>query len=312
MREVRGMVDVRESRNVAKPVEQVKRVKGLNQLSFDGFRTGVPLRPAAAAQSDTAPRRLSRSLCRRNPSRTRGVSRRLCRVPRPAPADSATHRDAPDESFFEMATSTYEQHPRAKPPIDAERRATYLRVLSETGSHVEAARCATPHGTSATKPGYTTFMRLRRTDPEFAQACEDARAVALAAIESEIKRRAFNPPQRPVFDDGRVVGWVEDRRSSDNLLLRLAERIEPEWAQRRSHEVSGRIDHTHAAAAHPFAFVLTPENIALLSAERRDALVDILSELADAVEARDAGERPALAPLPPARELPPTEASLGH
>ncbi|MBC6952975.1 MAG: hypothetical protein DYG93_13130 [Leptolyngbya sp. PLA2] len=211
-----------------------------------------------------------------------------------------------------MATSTYEQHPRAKPPIDAERRATYLRVLSETGSHVEAARCATPHGTSATKPGYTAFMRLRRTDPEFAQACEDARAVALAAIESEIKRRAFNPPQRPVFDDGRVVGWVEDRRSSDNLLLRLAERIEPEWAQRRSHEVSGRIDHTHAAAAHPFAFVLTPENIALLPADRRDALVDILSELADAVEARDAGERPALASLPPARVLPPAEATLGH
>lgn len=246
------------------------------------------------------------------PSRTREVSRSLYRDPRPAPADSATRRDAPDESFFEMATSTYEQHPRAKPPIDAERRATYLRVLSETGSHVEAARCATPHGTSATKPGYTAFMRLRRTDPEFAQACEDARAVALAAIESEIKRRAFNPPQRPVFDDGRVVGWVEDRRSSDNLLLRLAERIEPEWAQRRSHEVSGRIDHTHTAAAHPFAFVLTPENIALLPADRRDALVDILSELADAVEARDAGERPALASLPPARELPHAEATLGH
>lgn len=162
------------------------------------------------------------------------------------------------------------------------------------------------------QPGYSAFKRLRRVDPEFAQACEDARAVALAAIESEIKRRAFNPPQRPVFDDGRVVGWVEDRRSSDNLLLRLAERIEPEWAQRRSHEVSGRIDHTHAAAAHPFAFVLTPENIALLPADRRDALVDILSELADAVEARDAGERPALASLPPARELPPAEATLGH
>lgn len=211
-----------------------------------------------------------------------------------------------------MATSTYDQHPRAKPPIDAERRATYLRVLSETGSHTEAARCATPHGQSPTKPGYTAFMRLRRTDPEFAQACEDARATALAAIESEIKRRAFNPPSKPVFDDGRVVGWVEDRRSSDNLLLRLAERIEPEWAQKRAHEHSGKIEHQHTAATNPYAVVLTPDNIGLLPPERRALLAELLGEVADAVEARDAGQRAALPAPSPEREVVEVEVPRGQ
>lgn len=197
------------------------------------------------------------------------------------------------------------QHAYAHAPIDAERRATYLKVLAETGSHVEAARCATPHGESAGKPGYTAFLRLRRIDPEFAQQCDDARATALAAIESEIKRRAFDPPRKPVYDDGRVVGWVEDRRSSDNLLLRLAERIDPDWAQKRSHEVTGKIDHTHAPAANPYAFSLTPDNIALLPPDRRALLVDLLGEISEAMEQRTAG-RPAL----PSRDVVDAEGGL--
>ncbi|MBL9032086.1 MAG: hypothetical protein JNM80_10325 [Phycisphaerae bacterium] len=45
MRQVRGTMDVRGSRNVVKRAEQVKRVKELEQLSFDAFRTGVALPP---------------------------------------------------------------------------------------------------------------------------------------------------------------------------------------------------------------------------------------------------------------------------
>lgn len=61
-------------------------------------------------------------------------------------------------------------------------------------------------------------------DPEFARGESEAMGVAKDMIEDEIKRRAIEGVEEPVYQGGKLVGHV--RHYSDTLLLRLAERYE--------------------------------------------------------------------------------------
>jgi len=86
--------------------------------------------------------------------------------------------------------------------VSAERRRVYLEVLAETGSHPAAARAASPHlaDSNSPRPGYTSFADLRRTDPDFARACEEVEKLALGRVEQAIVERAFTLDERPIFD----------------------------------------------------------------------------------------------------------------
>ncbi len=168
----------------------------------------------------------------------------------------------------------------AHQPVTPERRRKFLEVLAEIGSPVEAARQATPWGTGR-QAGYHTFRRLRERDPTFAEDWADALAVALARIEREIVNRAMNPPRRPVYESGKVVGWVEDRNSSDRLLLRVAQRLDPTWAERRHHDVQGEVRHEHN---HRHSFRLRAEHVMLLDEPDRELLVGLLDNMYDRME----------------------------
>lgn len=164
----------------------------------------------------------------------------------------------------------------AKPPVKAfapltpERKATFLRVLSETGSVAAASSAATPwakdrHG------GSSTFYDAMRRDPGFAEAFQAAKEQALATLEQEAYRRAMEPTARPVFSKGELVG--QELKYDNNLLLRVLGRLSPDWQQRAQIEHSGSIEHAILA--------IRPTDVFLLSEDKRDKLLELLDEIAD-------------------------------
>ncbi len=72
-----------------------------------------------------------------------------------------------------------------------------------------------------------TVWQHRRRDPEFAEAEERALTAFNREIHMEIKRRAIDGVERPVFHRGKEVGSV--REYSDRLLLELAKAHIPEY-----------------------------------------------------------------------------------
>ena len=113
---------------------------------------------------------------------------------------------------------------------------TFIDTLAATGSRCAAARAATPWS-KGKKGGLESFRDLMRRDPEFAREVEDAKAIALGRVEESIATRAIKGVQRPVFQKGGLVG--HETVYSDHLLLRLAQRLDPEaWGNREKVDVN--------------------------------------------------------------------------
>jgi hypothetical protein len=164
-----------------------------------------------------------------------------------------------------------------------ERRRVFLKVLAETGSRSAAAAAASPHldGGSGDRPGYESFRDLWKRDPEFLLEVQSAETQALGRVESEIARRAFAPDERPIFDrQGNKIGVQVDSRPANQLLLRLAERLAPgTWAQRKHHEIEGKIahDHQHSVAV----ATLEPADVLLLEPDEQDELLRLVGKIAE-------------------------------
>lgn len=160
------------------------------------------------------------------------------------------------------------------------RKATFLRVLAETGSWAAACRAASP-GRGVPKcgvpPSSSTFRGLQRSDPHFAAAVAEAESAALAKVEAEVMRRAMTPTRRPVFSKGELVGYTQEY--DNRLLVTLARRLNPEgWAERQ------RVEHSGEVRLAPGSVVLNVDDINLLGEERREGLIALLEELADMKE----------------------------
>jgi hypothetical protein len=152
------------------------------------------------------------------------------------------------------------------------RKKTFLKVLAETGSPTAAASAATPWSKHR-QGGLASFRDEARRDVEFAAAWERAQQKALAAVEQEIVRRAMQPPRRAVWHKGELVGWTEDRNSSDKLLLRLAARLDPQWRERTTVDQNVQVQAT--------VFAITPQDVLLLAEDERDLLVNLLDKIAN-------------------------------
>lgn len=164
---------------------------------------------------------------------------------------------------------------RGYQPLTPARKATFLKVLAETGSAPAAARAASPHATGK-RAAVRTFTDLRDRDPEFAAAWEDAMATALGRVENEIMRRAMEPTQRPIFSKGELVG--HENVYDNKLLLAVARKLNPdEWSEKRQVTLDGSVDHTHR---HGHIY-LTMSDVHLLAPDRADQLLDLLGEIAD-------------------------------
>jgi hypothetical protein len=104
------------------------------------------------------------------------------------------------------------------------RQRRFLDALSETGSVTTAVEVA---GTSRTR-----VYELRKADPAFATAWEEAEEIAADRLEDEARRRALKGVPEPLVSAGRLVRDDDGQpimvqRYSDNLLLALIKAHRP-------------------------------------------------------------------------------------
>lgn len=182
-----------------------------------------------------------------------------------------------------MLSETKRGQRRTTQRISKARRDVFLNVLAETGSRSAAAAAASPHldGGNGDRPGYESFRDLWKRDPEFALAVQRAETQALGRVESEIAHRAFTLDERPIFDrQGNKIGVQTDSRPANQMLLRLAERLAPQtWAQRKHHEIDGKVTHDHQ---HSMAVAtLEPSDVLLLEPEEQTELIRLVQKIAD-------------------------------
>lgn len=162
---------------------------------------------------------------------------------------------------------------RSQRRVTEKRKAEFLRVLRATGSPAAAARAATPWSTRR-RGGYNTFLDLRKRDPEFARAWDEAMAEMIGSVEAEVVKRAMNPVLRPVYSKGELVDHVAEY--DNKLLLRLAEKLNPaDWIPSQRVQHSGTVTHQHGH------LVLAVEDLMLLEEDQRDLLVGLLQVIAE-------------------------------
>jgi hypothetical protein len=132
--------------------------------------------------------------------------------------------------------------------LTRERQERFVKALGETGIVSAAVEIA---GTSRTR-----VYELRKHDPGFASAWDEAEEQAADALEAEAWRRAVDGVPEPLVSSGKVVRDEDGqplaiRRYSDNLLLALLKARRPEKFKDRTmveHDIAdGLADRLEAA-----------------------------------------------------------------
>jgi hypothetical protein len=113
--------------------------------------------------------------------------------------------------------------------LTKERRERFLKALADTGSVTAAVAVA---ATSRSR-----VYDLRKPDPVFAAAWEEAEEIATDRLEEEARRRAVEGVAEPLVSAGKLVRDddgqpIAVRRYSDNLLLALLKARRPPRRER--------------------------------------------------------------------------------
>ena len=113
--------------------------------------------------------------------------------------------------------------------LTKERRERFLQALADTGSVTAAIADA---GTSRTR-----VYELRKTDPAFASAWQEAEEMATDRLEDEARRRAIEGVPEPLVSAGKLVRDddgqpITVRRYSDHLLMALLKAHRPPRRER--------------------------------------------------------------------------------
>jgi hypothetical protein len=125
--------------------------------------------------------------------------------------------------------------------LTRERQERFLKALAETGIVSAAVEIA---GTSRTR-----VYELRKRNPDFATAWEEAEERAADALEAEAWRRAVDGVQEPLVSGGKVVRDddgqpIAIRRYSDALMIALLKARRPERFKDRAvveHDISDNL-----------------------------------------------------------------------
>jgi hypothetical protein len=109
------------------------------------------------------------------------------------------------------------------------RQKQFLKTLAETGSVATSADLA--------ETSRTRVYELRKSDPVFASAWEDAEEIAADRLEKEARRRAVTGVEEPLVSAGKLVRDdngqpITIRRYSDNLLMALLKAHRPPRRER--------------------------------------------------------------------------------
>lgn len=159
--------------------------------------------------------------------------------------------------------------------LTEERKEVFLSELRRHGIVSAAARAASPHAKGTCAP---SFYILRKNNPEFAAAWDDAIEQATGSVELEIHRRAVEGYDEPVYQKGELVGTVT--KYSDRLLELRAKALMPnKYIERRAVELSANLNVTQELYG-GHALTLKPEDVLLLDEGKRQQLLGLLTEIA--------------------------------
>ncbi len=162
-------------------------------------------------------------------------------------------------------------------PMTPERVDLFLQVYRESGAcfrTAAAAACPSTGKGANPKPCFSSFVRLRKSDMEFAAACDEILQETADLIEAEIDRRGRVGWLDPVFQKGSQAVDCDGkpafiRRFDSKLLLARAKALMPD-----RFGDSKRVDlHHHKALS---ILQISPEDMDGLSNEHRGQLREIL------------------------------------
>lgn len=148
--------------------------------------------------------------------------------------------DKPQNSTHNAATMTKSGAKKGTPyKFDDARKATFLSELERLGSY--RAACA------AINIDRTTILRHRKTDDDFAEACEKALERLTEKLITVARMLAIDGVIEESFDKtGRVIR--KRVRHDTKILLRMLASRDPEnWSETRKieHDHKGSVDHNH-------------------------------------------------------------------
>jgi hypothetical protein len=131
----------------------------------------------------------------------------------------------------------------------------FLEALAECGFAVKACQ--------ATGVARSVAYRARASDPEFAMEWDDAIETATETAEVELRRRAVDGIDKPIYHQGVKIDTVKDY--SDGLLMFMLSSLRPDKyrQQRGGIEVTVNtptIDPAVAEAARKAMLEVAPEN----------------------------------------------------
>jgi hypothetical protein len=172
-------------------------------------------------------------------------------------------------------------------PMSRERKEKFLAALRESGSFRDAATAATPTGTPGDGCyGQTSFRREMQIDPEFKQAVEEARAIAIGKLEKELTRRAFIPDRRPIADRlGNIVATAESWQAANALALQVLAKLSPEeWTPAQKRTIDTKITHVGQNSHSGLGFVITPQLTSHLNDDEKKALSDLMRKMVECEE----------------------------
>jgi len=99
----------------------------------------------------------------------------------------------------------------ATPKWTARKRKAFIRALRRTGIVTAAV--------DAVKLSRSQAYQLRKTDPDFRLAWDDALQAALDELELELRRRALEGVEQPVYYGGRECGRIRTYNDSLGMFL---------------------------------------------------------------------------------------------
>ncbi len=88
-----------------------------------------------------------------------------------------------------------------------------------------------------------TFYEWCNTDDQFSAAADQALAASVDGARAELRRRAIDGWEEPVWYKGELAGTV--RKFSDVCLIFLLKHADPTYRERHDVNVSGEVEHTH-------------------------------------------------------------------
>lgn len=119
---------------------------------------------------------------------------------------------------------------RTVEPLSLEDQVRFLAYVNEN------PECSVREACEALDIQRRAVRALRRSDVDFDADYHEARGLTPEKILAEMRRRAIDGVDEPVFHDGQVVGSI--RRYSDRLLMALGKGFVPELRERM--ELTGR------------------------------------------------------------------------